>query len=555
MGESKIYFKVTGVVFILFGISSFIAFELLRVNFEYPDILREEVDYILRKYESNPSIQYMWYIMTISSIAIMLGAILMHISLKGYGIKNLQLITTSGFLLGLFNSLGFMRWVFLVPELAYQYSASTSIAQKESIEVVFSAFHNYFGLSLGEHLGFFFIGLYVALLGFQLMKYQIIHKTIWIIGLIGAVGTWIGILEGFGVPEAAFFAEIGSSIVIIWIIIIGVYLVLPHNPPKQDNDLYRKVGHSSFVKVIEKSISKNIVKLLIIGICLLPSLSNAQTQADVVGVKYDWYPKTNIKNLPDGHVLNNREVGVSTLEIWGSAPVIDVLSNSKIYTQLSYRKIQFNYDNDLSVLGHRPNNLHEIKSLIILSNPLGKNWNGIITLMPSLNSDFNHSIEGRDFLIQGALSVEKVLSGGGLRLGAGIFSTYVFGDLQIIPLITFYYDHKKWLIEGYFPRYNMLYRLGKNSEMGLVASFDGAQYNLTDFDFNGSDIVDHAKYTIVNFGLQYNRRLFGGIWAISNVGGSFGKSNELFSEQTIVEDYSLENTFFFRAGLTFRIEE
>lgn len=227
---------LTGSLFILFGLITLAAFQLLIMNFEYPDILRKGIGYTLTKYnEGGASLQLLWYGMTFGSLCMIIAAPLLHVYLKERNIVQATTIATFAFSAGLFNTLGFIRWVFMLPALAQTYNNSkTSQTTKEAIEVVFNAFHLYAGFSIGEHLGFLFLGLFGIVFSIVILKHKLFGAWLAWLGIIGASGTLIGMLEGAGLQQAAIAAQIGSTLQILWVILVGVMMLRPqHSAPQK----------------------------------------------------------------------------------------------------------------------------------------------------------------------------------------------------------------------------------------------------------------------------------------------------------------------------------
>jgi hypothetical protein len=243
--------QVTGLLFILSGLFTGICFELLRQHFMYPDILRMPTSYILRMYhQGGTSLQLMWYGMSMGSVLFILACLLLYDSLAFFQRRYLYLIAGLGMLAGLFNTLGFIRWVFVIPALATSYvDPLASITTKESITLIFEALHRYMGFSLGEHLGFMFLGSWG--IGLSLFLYTSTHFPKWFIyiGIAASLGTFMGILEGAGWKYAAQVVSISSYILILWIVLFGFFLCSVPAPKLAHGGFYRKVGENSFERV------------------------------------------------------------------------------------------------------------------------------------------------------------------------------------------------------------------------------------------------------------------------------------------------------------------
>lgn len=229
---NKKFIRLTGVTFIFSGLLTILCFELLRQTLDYPDFLRKGTDYILTNYKSGDSgIKFLWYGMFAGSLFIMIGVFLFHNAAKLLKTDLPLIVTAIGAFAGLFNILGFLRWVFLVPHLSEIYnSPGASPESQDTVRIIFEAFHIYLGVSVGEHLGMMFLALWGILLSASLLKAKFFPKWILLSGIFFPVITLIGLLEPFGYEWASAFAAIGSSLQLLWIVIIGFFMFLKKIP-------------------------------------------------------------------------------------------------------------------------------------------------------------------------------------------------------------------------------------------------------------------------------------------------------------------------------------
>ncbi|MDO1446500.1 DUF4386 family protein [Rhodocytophaga aerolata] len=243
--------QVTGMLLLLSGLMTGICFEGLRQQFFYPDILRMPAGYVLSTYHrGGVSLQLLWYGMTLGSLLLLIICLLLHNSLASFQKKYVPFITGVGVLAGLFNTLGFIRWVFLVPSLAASYvDPDASMATKQTISLIFEAFHQYLGFSLGEHLGFLFLACWGS--SFSLFLYANTNFPKWLhgLGIVSSLGTFLGLLEATGWEFAAQVVSISSSFLILWIALVGFYLYRLPTLKFGRAGLYRKVGQTSFERV------------------------------------------------------------------------------------------------------------------------------------------------------------------------------------------------------------------------------------------------------------------------------------------------------------------
>ena len=226
--NSKTHLKVTGTLLILTPIIFMTAFTLLQINFEYPDILRQPATVVMEKFEAGGSgLIANWYLMVISSILFIPIAVMLHPYLAREDTSYMTVATTFGVIAGIVQMLGFIRWPFLVPTLASTYlDPSTSEATRAAIEVTFSAFNQYAGVGVGEHLGYLFTALWSILIALAMLKSK--HFSSWLgwMGGVLAVGILLGTLEPAGVPLVGLINVIAYSLWAVWLVILGVRLLI-----------------------------------------------------------------------------------------------------------------------------------------------------------------------------------------------------------------------------------------------------------------------------------------------------------------------------------------
>jgi len=220
--------KLTGLLLILLPIAFNVVFILLQRNFEYPDILRKPTDYILRRFnEGGTPLIATWYAFAFTGVLFIPVAILVHQTLASEDTPYMAVATTIGVLAGLVQFLGLIRWPFLVPYLAKTYfEPDATQATRDSIAVVFQAFHRYAGVAIGEHLGFLFTSIWSVFIALAITQSPLFNAWLGWIGLLPAIGIFIGIFEEAGFKAAAAINAISYILWSLWLIIVGIVLLL-----------------------------------------------------------------------------------------------------------------------------------------------------------------------------------------------------------------------------------------------------------------------------------------------------------------------------------------
>jgi hypothetical protein len=220
--------QFTGLLLIFLPIAFNVIFFLLQRTFEYPDILRKPTDYILSRFNAGGSrLILTWYSFALTGLLFVPTAVLVHQVFAGEDIPYMAVATTIGVLAGLVQFLGLIRWTFLVPYLAKTYfEPDSSQATKDSIAVVFQAFHRYAGMAVGEHLGYLCTSLWTAFIALAIIQSRQFNPWLGWAGLIPAIGIFIGLFEETGFKAAGLINAISYILWSIWLIAVGVALFL-----------------------------------------------------------------------------------------------------------------------------------------------------------------------------------------------------------------------------------------------------------------------------------------------------------------------------------------
>lgn len=233
--------KITGAVLTFLSISINIPYILLIQNFEYDDILRAPTDYILTKFhEGGSGLIFTWFLFALLALLFIPASTFMQKVLTREDTVYLSAATLMGVLSGLLQSIGLMRWVFVVPVLANLYvQQTTDRATRAAVTVVFQAVHQYGGVVIGEHLGqtllaFWTLGVGVAMLGSPFFKPWIAWFGLFTVPLliIGQTELLATVIPSMPVLKVT---PIGFMLWEVWLLITGVSLLLTANKHKNSD--------------------------------------------------------------------------------------------------------------------------------------------------------------------------------------------------------------------------------------------------------------------------------------------------------------------------------
>ncbi len=219
---------LTGVLLILIPVAFNAFFTILSMTFAYPDILREDADTVLRRFDDGGSGLIMtWYGFMLTAVLFVPLAVLVHRVLALRDTPYLAVATAFGVVAGVVQFLGLVRWPFLVPYLADTYLDPTSSgATRESAVVMFESFNRYAGVAVGENLGYLFTAIWTGLvaltLGGSTLPYR---RWLSLLGGVSAVAIVVGTLEPAGFDAAADIVVVGYILWSMWLVVFGALVL------------------------------------------------------------------------------------------------------------------------------------------------------------------------------------------------------------------------------------------------------------------------------------------------------------------------------------------
>lgn len=209
-----------------------VTFTLLARSFSYPDILRQPAGTILTRFSAGGTpLVLQWWAFALTAL-LMVPLVVLVGSLFAQGpLRTLALAI--GLSSALVQTLGLMRWPFVVPLLARRYvDPQATQSQRDSAELVFDALHRYLGVGVGEHLGYLLTGSWTLLTGVLVIGSSVLPIWLGWLALPIGVALLIGALEFVGPNESDGWsvAERVTPIAYIawslWLVSCGVALLV-----------------------------------------------------------------------------------------------------------------------------------------------------------------------------------------------------------------------------------------------------------------------------------------------------------------------------------------
>ena len=175
--------RAAGAFLLVVPLGFSICFSLLQQLFAYPAILRQPAPDVLTQFAAGgPTLVGVWYALTLTALAFVPLTVLVQRVLSERSASPLiGLAAAFGVTAGLVQTLGFVRWPFLVPFLAQSYlTPEATEMQRVTAIGLFDAFNHYAGHGVGEHLG------YLTTAVWTLLTAVVMVRT-------GLLSRWLGI--------------------------------------------------------------------------------------------------------------------------------------------------------------------------------------------------------------------------------------------------------------------------------------------------------------------------------------------------------------------------
>ena len=225
--------RAAGALLIIVPLAFTVCFLLLQQLFEYPDILRQPTAEVLAKFAAGGTpLVGVWYVLTLTALAFVPVTLLVHRVLAEREAPVLLWVATAfGLIAGLSQTLGFLRWPFLVPHLAQSYLApGASEAQRAAAGMVFEAFHRYAGIAVGEHLGYLSTSVWTVLVAVVMLRTALLPRWLGASGAVLALGIAAGLAEPAGWELGGTINALSYLVWALWLIAVGVTLLVRARP-------------------------------------------------------------------------------------------------------------------------------------------------------------------------------------------------------------------------------------------------------------------------------------------------------------------------------------
>lgn len=266
----------------------------------------------------------------------------------------------------------------------------------------------------------------------------------------------------------------------------------------------------------------------------------------LAGVEYFNYPKVRIKEGQQNAQTSFQEFGA-----YANFPTVLKSRKTILVQGFFYGNVQSTLYNDIA--GHQvKHDFHKIAYNFMLIHRWNEQWSFVGRLSPTLASDFEGPLNGQDFMMQGSLGIAKKVNER-LLIGGGILYTTRLGKPMLLPSFQYRYQSGRHLLHAYFPALlNYSYQLDGREKLhvGLRATVNGANFNVTASRFNSNTAVDRLNYFRANTGPVLSYQLTR-LLQIEATGG-FSAFRRYQFEDTFGENYKYnsETGAFINIGLS-----
>jgi hypothetical protein len=226
--------RAAGILLVVVPLGFTVCFTLLQQLFEYPDILRQPTADVLAKFAAGGTpLIAVWYVLTLAAVGFIPLTVLVHRVLAERDAPVILWVATAfGLVAGVAQTLGFLRWPFLVPHLAQSYLApGATEAQRAAAGMVFEAFHRYAGMAVGEHLGYLSTSVWTILVAVVILRTGILPRWMGAIGVVVGVGIAAGLAEPAGWQLGGTINTYSYLVWALWLIAFGVILLVGRAKP------------------------------------------------------------------------------------------------------------------------------------------------------------------------------------------------------------------------------------------------------------------------------------------------------------------------------------
>lgn len=179
--------RTTGALFAVGAIAFGASASVLSATFDWPDILREKAEVVLPAFTAgSDALIWTWFATAWTYAILAIPLLLLPRVLELRDHAALRVATTIGAASVALSLIGFLRWVFVVPALATNWTEGDA-ATKSAVEAAWLAQHQFGGALLGEHLGQLLVIFWSVTVSVVILRSRVLPRWLGVGGLVTSV--------------------------------------------------------------------------------------------------------------------------------------------------------------------------------------------------------------------------------------------------------------------------------------------------------------------------------------------------------------------------------
>ena len=219
--------KLAATVSLAQGLLLFVPLVVLGAAIEWPASLNDPAAIALpRLLEEESAVRFGYIAYLIYSILFVITITILARLFYGNTMRTfMSLILGFALISTIARSIGIIRWLDPMPQLAQSWELATTDAQRYAISINFDALNSYGG-TIGEVLGVsIFAAISILLLCIAAIKDQSLPNWLSSFGLISAVSVLATASTLAGAEAGDFLITFGTTMVQLWFLAIGLWLI------------------------------------------------------------------------------------------------------------------------------------------------------------------------------------------------------------------------------------------------------------------------------------------------------------------------------------------
>lgn len=218
--------RLAGIVSIIQGLLIFVPTIVLGQAINWPDSLDDPASIALpRILQEETAVRFGYIAYLIYSILFVVAIFLIAKLNKGLAMQSLfSIIIAFAIASTLARSIGIVRWLVPMPELAESWESAASEQERNSISVVFKALNDYGG-TIGELLGVsIFAAISVLILNYAFLKDRMMPNWLIVFGFLAAISLLTTTVELAGIDPGILLVA-GTTMIQLWFLTVGIWLL------------------------------------------------------------------------------------------------------------------------------------------------------------------------------------------------------------------------------------------------------------------------------------------------------------------------------------------